>query len=169
MGTDAKQTVLVIVHPGSACGSASYTLGYRVAQEYRERIARNLDRHAGDTLVLDGFLSDELPEHPVLEQAIQRAVARTKYSMRQYACDADGVHFTVLLPEIIRASAWNDPDRFRFDLTGAWYFADDRSGCVNGVRTVLREMGFEVAVLVSAMPDPDGNEVDEDEESYSES
>lgn len=157
-----KQTVLILVHPGSACGSASATLGRQTAKCYREEIARDLKAHQGDVLVLDGDLSDELPQYPEFNKAIQDAVLRTKYSMRQFACDNVGVHFTVLLPEIIRASAWNDPARFRFDITGAWYYANNESGCVNGVYEVLHELGFSCDVLDSAVRDPEGEDGEEE-------
>lgn len=157
-----QQRVLILVHPGSVCGSAEMALGRQQARCQREQIIEDIEAHRGDTLVLDGFLSDEIPDYPMYHAAIERAATRTQYSMRQFACDSEGDHFTILLPEILRASAWNDPKHFRFDVTGAWFFENDRSGCVNGVCAVLRDLGFRFDVLDSAARDPDGN-FDEEE------
>lgn len=68
--------VLVLVHPGSACGSADFNLGSSEASDARSRLANDLALWHGDIIVMDGFLSDEIATHPALDEAIQDALRR---------------------------------------------------------------------------------------------
>lgn len=111
--------VLVVVHPGSCCGSATALLGSSLASACRKDLVQELDEWTGDLLVMDGFLSDELPDYPALDQAIKRALDRAPNALRVFACDNEGEHFTALLPHFIRDSPWAGDTQTRFCLTGA--------------------------------------------------
>jgi len=150
-----KQRVLVLVHPGSACGSADFNIGFKLAQEGRDAICQDLESWTGDILVVDGFLSDELDRYPRLFHAIHGAFGRAACAQRVFACDSVGRHFSEKLPGIIETSAWSDPTRFGFVLTGAWYDPENRWGCVNGVVDLLNCRGFDTQVLDSAMQQPE--------------
>lgn len=147
---DPKRRVLLVVHPGSCCGSATFNLGASLARGMREDLVEELRAWRGDVLVMDGSLSDELPDHPELDAALRDAVARAPVGHRLFACDDEGEHFTSLLPRFVAQSEWRDPQGCSFALTGAWYSSDGESGCVTASRDALEEMGYTCEVLDSA-------------------
>lgn len=153
-----KNQVLLLVHPGSCCGSASMNLGKLAARDARTGIVRALDAWVGDVLVMDGELSDELEDYPELNDAIHRLMARAPRAERTFACDNLGEHFTRKLPKIIRRSHWSDVTAHAFTLTGPWFHEDDTAGCVNAARDVFVRMGFDVRVCRSAITFPDSED-----------
>lgn len=152
---DDRRRVLLVVHPGSCCGSAAYNLGAALASEMRDHLVDEVRAWTGDVLVMDGMLSDELSEYPTLDAALRDAVKRAAVGHRLFACDAEGEHFTTLLPRYLAQSEWRDPAAHRFMLTGASYDPDDESGCVNATRDALVEMGYECEILDSVFVDLD--------------
>ena len=72
----SSNPILVLVHPGSACGSADMNLGKFEARAARAELAYELDYWHGTLLVIDGELSDELPWYPQLDRAITECLAR---------------------------------------------------------------------------------------------
>lgn len=151
----SKKTVLILVHPGSACRSADDQLGYQLAHSYREGLANDLDSWTGDMLVIDGDLSDELKQDPYgrLGQAIKDALGRCRAAgfraRRSWGCD----NIPPYPPERIRAwlnDGTIDANTMRISLTGAWY-NENGTGCVGGVEQDLLNAGFEVGVRGSVV------------------
>lgn len=54
--------ILVIVHPGSACGSAEMNLGKDNAQVQRLDMQQLIEGWEGGVVIIDGTLSDELED-----------------------------------------------------------------------------------------------------------
>ncbi len=147
----------MLVHPGSACGSANYHLGRRAAAECRAEIAALLENWTGGFIVLDGDLSDELPEYPAFNTAIsaclRRARRRGAISVRSEAQDPDQVAVIGDLVKRLEVAGQT------FEVTGAWYDPTDESGCVNSVVTELARRGFVVEVASAAVVLPEEEEV----------
>lgn len=72
----AVHRVLVLVHPGSACGSANFNIGKFEARAARDALCSELDNWRGDVLVIDGELSDELEFYPSFDLAIRDCLQR---------------------------------------------------------------------------------------------
>jgi hypothetical protein len=64
------QKLLVIVHPGSACGSADFNLGKFEARAARDTLRGAIEDWEGGVIVIDGELSDELEHVPSLARAM---------------------------------------------------------------------------------------------------
>lgn len=151
--------VLVLVHPGSACGSANYNLGREAADLARIEMTDMLNAWDGDIIVLDGDLSDELPRFPVFADAIRSAVRRARragcVAIREVANDPEQVD------AIKRIASMHDLTRSSVVVSGAWYDPTDESGCVNSVIHALNDVGVR-AVLAEAVcaesDDADQNE-----------
>ena len=62
--------LLVLVHPGSTCGSADFHHGRQMATEERHHLADFIRRWEGHLVVLDNDLSDEISSYPLLQSAI---------------------------------------------------------------------------------------------------
>ena len=152
---DETPTAMIVVHPGSACGSATAHLGRAAADSSRQSMVQSIEHHTGALFIVDGDLSDELPDYPKLNAAILNGLKKTKTSGRIYACD----DMTPNWPEVVKKyiAEQNIPKNTFFNLTGAWYFEDDSAGCINAVYDVLRSLGFGVDVLDSALKDTDGD------------
>ena len=148
----AKQDILVIVHPGSPCGSADFNLG-GIATEARKLLINDIAHWHHGMIVIDGELSDELlyPPYQPLHRAINMALARAQdlklTSIRQYGHDPDQVQ---VIQQVIRELGL-PPENARFFLTGAWLHSRDGGGCVGSVHQVLCEMNFCAVVRDSAV------------------
>lgn len=172
--TEAPPTLMVVVHPGSACGSANSSLGKGSANLYRAEIASDVQNHVGHILVVDGEFSDELPYYPMFNTAISNAVVHAKHAgyqgTRIKADDESTSDWTVLVANKIEAMGVQTDSPV--SLTGAWFCEDDSSGCVNATRAILTQRGFHCTVLDSAARDPegdlDGEDPDEEYESEDE-
>lgn len=153
----SRDRVLVLVHPGSACGSANYHLGRQVASACRAEMTSLLDSWCGGVIVLDGDLSDELPDYPIFRAAIENALHRARCrgcaSIRAIAQDPDQVR---VVGDLVENLAMIDAE---FVVTGAWYDPTDESGCVNSVVCELkrRDLKTEVAQAVVAHAYEDGD------------
>lgn len=146
----STKPILVLVHPGSACGSADMNLGKFEARAARAELAYELDHWHGTLLVIDGELSDELPWYPQLDRAITECLAR-------------GAH----LPVPSRRVLGDDPAQVEsarefaaqigpaaaagFRVTGAWYHPEDGGGCVGSVVDELRRLGYPAEVSDNAV------------------
>lgn len=153
------RTVLILVHPGSACGSADYNLGPNLADVLRDLLADDLSQWTGDLLVIDGELSDELksPAFRHLGQAITSALGRSRAAgfrtRRSWGCDNVPPH------QADRVRAWIedgtlDPRSMQISLTGAWY-SEDGGGCVGDVQKALVSAGFDVTIRSSVVRELD--------------
>lgn len=133
--------ILVLVHPGSACGSATSNIGRQSANAARDGLCLELRTWTGGLIVLDGELSDELPSYPSLQDAInaalQRANSAGQVSIRRMANDPDQV------TEIKSIISDLGARKALFVVTGAWYQSSDGGGCVGSVLEALRDAGCE--------------------------
>jgi len=136
------ERVLVVVHPGSACGSATYNLGRTEAQSARGELADELTRWDGGVVVVDGELSDELPYYPHLANAIDGALARAAaaghLSVRLEGDDPDQV---AVIEALAAEQNWKERG-VTCAVTGAWFHPKDGSGCVGGVHKALLALGI---------------------------
>lgn len=145
--------LLVLVHPGSACGSANENLGRYEARAGRDGLKMDLDLWKGGVLVIDGVLSQDLEYFPVFDAAIKGALARAAVagfvSERRYGSDDQDED------QAVAARAFLDevplPAGTRVTLTGAWYYPDGKHGCVNDVMDVFEARGFSCDVSDNAM------------------
>ncbi len=157
--------VLIVVHPGSACGSADFNLGRLDARAARESLVDELNGWSGPLVVIDGALSDELASYPALNSAIVGAYTRAQQggylSLRLQGDDPEQVDRTRDLLAVL-------PDGGKgheFVVTGAWYHPSDGGGCVGSVVEVLHAAGCRVNVSDSALCLGDENEEEfEDQE-----
>lgn len=155
----AKESILVLVHPGSACGSANFNLGTSAAQAAREALIKELDQWSGGIVVIDGHLSDEIALHPAYDQAIRACLARAKASgqaaNRVVGDDPEQVD------RIREFAERGDGSCARsYIVSGAWYHSADGSGCVGSAVMELQRLDCEVTVSPSAL-DLDAADVDE--------
>lgn len=162
-GENGVRETLIVVHPGSCCGSADFNLGRYEASGEREYLSAFLDRWSGPVIVIDGSLSDELPDYSQLNDALLGALARAKaaghQSMRVYGCDGEvRRHQAAATRRLLtrRIITGESPVR----LTGAWVGGDgpDDTGCVNSVARVLQDAGVRWTIDDSAI-----REIDEDD------
>lgn len=145
-----SHNILVNVHPGSACGSANSNIGRSDARSARQSLVEVLDGWTGGLLVIDGEFSDELPDYPAFEQAIDRALERALgqglISRRVLGDDPDQrdriCEFVADLPQGAKPS---------FTVTGAWYHPEDGGGCVGSVIQELQRLGQQVQLCSSAV------------------
>lgn len=135
---DRSAPILLVVHPGSACGSADFNLGTGPARAARSNLTDELNDWAGGVVVLDGLLSDELASTPVLDAALANSLARAQVSgqlaRRVWADDPAHLACVRRLVRELRCGGTANP---RFVVTGAWYHEDDRQGCVGSVLDLL--------------------------------
>ncbi len=155
------ETVLVLVHPGSACGSADFNLGAGPAENARWLIADDLLNWRGPVAVVDGFLSDEIPRYPTLRDAIREALAQAgDRGVRVKACDSLG-HTHLAAGRVVRKMRL-DPSVTAIALTGAWHDPEGGDGCVTDVHRGFTRLGFKADVLSSAARLDDDPEEDHD-------
>jgi hypothetical protein len=133
--------ILILVHPGSLCGSANCNLGASEARATRDAVATTLQSWDGDVLVLFGDLCDELGSYPQFQKAIDAALARSHATggrgLAIYAPDPD--HPEIALKQL---NEWGVVAGAPLRLTGAWFDPTDASGCINSTREELRSAGF---------------------------
>lgn len=154
-----KEAILVLVHPGSACGSADFNLGTAVAQASREALIKELAQWSGGIVVIDGCSSDEIALHPSFDRAINASLARARSSgltaNRVAGDDPEQVD------RIREFAERGDDSRARsFTVSGAWYHSADGSGCVGSVVAELQRLDCDVTVSPTAL-DLDAADADE--------
>lgn len=146
-----KNEVLVVVHPGSACGSANSNIGKFEARAARDALVYALDHWTGGVIVIDGALSDELPGYPLfataIEACLQRATASGQFAHRMMADDGDQAPKII---ELVREHA-QALQSATFAVSGTWYHPEDGSGCVGSVIDALRSLGCRAEVDDSAV------------------
>ncbi|WP_455233234.1 hypothetical protein [Geopseudomonas aromaticivorans] len=109
-----------------------------MARVTRDQVIGDLEDWQGDVLVLDGFLSDELPDYPDLQAAINDALKRAPNFGERLEAD-DPEHAEIALSYLQgKGVALDTP----ISLTGAWYDPTDQSGCINATVSTLSEAGF---------------------------
>lgn len=142
------ERILVVVHPGSACGSADFNLGTD-AGAAREALAAEIMAWSDDMLVIDGDLSDELEHYAVLAIALDNAGDDKRRRMvRTVACDLhEG--WPAMVGTTVDAEWPNGPHDIL--ITGAWLHGDG-GGCVNAVLQAVGHHKVDVARSVMRLP-----------------
>ena len=154
--SDASVTpLLILVHPGSACGSANFNIGKNKARLKRFQLTQDLTQWSGDILVVDGELSDELGRYPEYKQAIEGALNRAEKGQRIFACAMNTPGWPNLVAKAIKVLATPDTS---ISITGAWLHNTDEEGCVNMVEKTMKALGYTPTILESAV-DIDGDEI----------
>ena len=157
---------LILVHPGSMCGSARMQLGRAEADAARAEVLDRVRAHEGPLLVIDGALSDELSvaENALIDRAVLAAGYRGQLAARVWGCDSGEV------PYCRWAGFRSDDGPLVFDgqeaaatdlvpslpdgpvlVTGAWAGTNASDGCVNSVANAIRSvLGREARVGIDA-------------------
>lgn len=165
--------LLIIVHPGSACGSADMNLGRDAAEVLRLDMQMLIENWEGGVAVIDGELSDELEggRHAWQElgRAITGALGRAQQSgliSERIFGDDDGDYRQMDAARDLVRKHGLTPDTAAITLTGAW-IDDDGDGCVHSVREALEELGFrpvvEDAMNLDFELDTEDDDMDEDD------
>ncbi|MFX4299989.1 hypothetical protein [Pseudosulfitobacter pseudonitzschiae] len=143
---------LILVHPGSLCGSARAMLGKYDADAAREEILYQVSHHHGPLVVIDGSFSDELSraENELIETSLARNEALGYLALRIWGCDAGdapyigwkptglmGKHAVFDGQEEAACSIADLIDTPIIEITGAWATEDRSSGCVCSVHDAL--------------------------------
>lgn len=144
-----RRRIMILVHPGSACGSADFNLGDDAAP-LRDELAREIMGWKDDLLVIDGELSDELASYALLGIALESAEDVHGRTMeRKTACDFTSDDWT---GEITRHFETRWPDGpHDILITGAWV-EDEGGGCVNAVAQSLRHHNVMVSDRALRLP-----------------
>jgi len=162
--------VLIIVHPGSACGSADLNLGRQEASAARATLAAAIEGweppSIAGIIVIDGALSDELGRSAyrylgeAIESKLDTCRAKEKISLRVWGCDDQPPHHDEAVDRLVCEKSL-DPQRHRIVVTGAWRELSGESGCVNAVADRLAGHGFEVAFDEGAVLAPSWGDEDD--------
>lgn len=169
-----NRPVLIVVHPGSACGSADFNLGRDLADRQRLNMQEAVEQWTGPVAVIDGLFGDELDpdawRRPWREwgEAIEGALARAKDAghLSERVMGADDGSTPLNQMEAARKLAEDhglSPQDTPIVLMGAWVDAQG-GGCVHAVREELEEMGFSVTVAEAMDLDAEEPEEDLDDE-----
>lgn len=151
-----KAPILVIVHPGSACGSAEENLGRDNADFQRLEMQTLVDGWEGGVLVIDGELSSELDgdggwkKHwkewgDTVNRALQRAKSAGFVSERVMGDDGSAYNQEDAIVDLVKKHKLT-PSNSKITLTGAWVHSEDGGGCVNSVREKLEALGHRPTV-----------------------
>lgn len=162
MTTD--DAVLVVIHAGSACGSAEFNLGRQEARAAREDLARHIAGWHGDLVVIKTDLDDELPGTELgrtIDAALTRARRSGRFVRHCYGADLGSPSLDGALRRIFRPAAISR-DR-KLVLTGAW-LEDGGKGCVGAAYDTLESLGYRRLDIADSVLRLDGPapECDED-------
>lgn len=162
---ETPQNLLVIVHPGSACGSADFNIGRYDAQAQRDGLTHSIASWAGNVIVLSGDFDGELrqPRYVALGTAIKGALARAKankqIAIMKRAPDPEQVEVIAQIMAKLQL-----PPETRIEVTGAWT-GHQEEGCVDSVMHALHKMGYAKAFISdnAIFIDNDHDEDDDDD------
>lgn len=144
---------LILVHPGSMCGSARMQMGRLEADAARAEVLERVRSHDGPLFVIDGALSDELSasENALIEAALCRSEAAGHPAGRLWGCDSGEAPFPgwsgrradrgPLVFDGQRAAAEALAPSLPAGpvlITGAWAGSNADQGCVNAVANAVR-------------------------------
>lgn len=157
------QGLLIVVHPGSACGSADMNLGF-AASEMRGALTHAIGQWDGAVAVIDGDLSDQLSggkrEWSDLGDAIDGALEQARgngFAAVRIDGDDDSDFNQDCAAEKLVEDLGLVAGQHEIILAGAWYHSSDGGGCVGGVRDTLEQMGFSVSIDTEAVMDLDAD------------
>jgi hypothetical protein len=156
----AAVQVLVIVHPGSACGSADFQYASRsIADAERQGLIDEFNSWAEGVIVIDGELSDELRHYPKLKSALDGVVALAKaknlIAIRKTGGDPQQGRIIRAVLKSLKLSS----QAAMFQVTGAWYYGENQ-GCVGDVCNVITSLGYQATVSSSALTGMSGPDDD---------
>lgn len=140
------RNVMVIVHPGSCCGSADMNLGRYEARSLRDGLVNRLQAWTGPIFIIDGTMSDEIhwSQYEELGRAIRNAIRRARYhrhaAKREWGCDDNGPGSSGAMEALLARGEIALGDRVY--LTGAWTTNHKDWGCINGAAKVLDDAGI---------------------------
>ncbi len=144
---DAKK-LLILVHPGSACGSADFNLGDE-GPAARGALAREIMDWQHDMLIVDGALSDELAIYPVMGIAIENTLDQNdRLVVREVACDFTFERWPEKVAKKLSEMWPGGPHDVR--ITGAWVH-EDGTGCVNAVKEAIAPSGHRIEISTTAL------------------
>ena len=151
-----SNTLLIVVHPGSACGSADMNLGRDNADMQRCFMQTVVEGWEGGIVIIDGELSDELAPNSgrdawdqwgrALDNAIERARQNGHLSLRVMGDDGGMSELNQMeaTRKVVEDYALT-PENTAITLTGAW-IDDEGGGCVHSVREELAKLGFQARI-----------------------
>lgn len=158
-----ENPILVVVHPGSACGSADFNLGKYDGQAARDGLIIEFNNWQGGVIILSGELDDELPSYPRLNQALQGVLARAKaagkVALRVKAYDPAQI---TVIKRLLKKPENRGTE---YVVTGAWLYDGDE-GCAGSVYQAIKSLGFKVTYGEMVLTDMAGE--DDDDEEYEE-
>lgn len=140
MGGRGKE-VLVVVHPGSACGSADFSMGLEAAALARYDLGRTIHQWNGDSIIISNEFHAETDTYAQIGLALQ------------------GLRDPILIDACASREGW-DEEAFqtirsmpadRFIITGAWHHPDQRSGCVDAIAAKMEEAGMDWEIATCAL------------------
>jgi hypothetical protein len=144
--------LLIIVHPGSACGSADMNLGRDNADMQRLEMQMLVEGWEGGIVVIDGDLSEELtPNYGrhaweqwglAINAALEKAQENGHMSLRVMGDDGGMSELNQMeaVSKLVKDYGLTKKNT-AITLTGAWV-DDEGGGCVHSVREELEQFGF---------------------------
>jgi hypothetical protein len=149
------ETILVIVHPGSACGSADFNYNSKsIAGAERDGLIMEFDNWQEGVIVIDGDLSTELSDYPELNRAIINVLERAKQnghiSIRKRGDDQYVSNQEWAIKFLLKKFKLHKG--VRFQVTGAWALGEDEGGgCVGSVCEAISSLGYTAEVSEMAL------------------
>lgn len=150
------RTLLIVVHPGSCCGSADFNCGDDAAEAARAILADDLDEWTGAVAVIDGDLSSELRLrkyrgfNAALEGGLERAASAGLPAIRIHG-DHEAEYNQAAAAASLSDSLGLSRGGWSIEVTGAWYDPAGGDGCVNSVVEALAAVGVSATVRASAV------------------
>lgn len=159
-------TVLLMVHPGSACGSANFNIGQIQADQGRAGLIEDIDHAVQNNMhiiVLSGDFDDEIPYFPDLNKAYGEAIKPVAGRVRKavYAGDPDQIDVT---QEIVKGLGGKAKD-IHFLVSGCCLLDADKEvkeGCVGSVYETLKSCSLQNILISSNSIEFDNEELDND-------
>jgi len=164
-----RYPILVVVHPGAACGSADFVLGSWDAADARDNLIREANKWEGGVIVLQDSAMHETGQAGLeswerwgdaLKALVSRAKASGLVAIEQPAYNETPPHHD----EVIRALLANPKNRgTNYVVTGAWVFSDESGGCVLDVYSAIIRLGYKAEISEDALRDNVWTDDDEHE------
>lgn len=131
-------------------------LGGFDARAGRDALMWGFDHWEGDVVVIHGELSDELPHYPAFQSSLTALLDRSRqagFRGDEILGDDGGASEENQEMAIARWVSEHhiDPKTSAFQVTGAWYYPEDSSGCVGSVIDQLRLLGYSAEVHDSVL------------------
>lgn len=156
-----RPPLLIMVHPGSACGSLNSAFGKSAGGAYRAGLVIDLNNSKGGVLIVDGEFSDEIPYYSDFNSAIASALQRAQTSgfpSARILADDDDPNWVRKTLKAVRDMGVVATDRIT--VSGIWVGTREgfgvTSGCVTAVFRSLKRAGYtNIEVSEWAIPDVD--------------